>query len=102
VIHSSSSCLFFLFLLQEETAPAGKGKDAKKDAKKGAPAAAAAPTPAPVAAPLTNESMDNFSVLEDSQRREEQVELLRDRKTLDLESTILRARRVKQDEFTKK
>ena len=46
--------------------------------------------------------MDNFSVLEDSQRREEQVELLRDRKTLDLESTILRARRVKQDEFTKK
>jgi hypothetical protein len=31
-----------------------------------------------------------------------QVELLRDRKTLDLESTILKTRRAKQDEFSKK
>jgi hypothetical protein len=30
------------------------------------------------------------------------VELLRDRKTLDLESTILKTRRAKQDEFSKK
>lgn len=92
----------FISTQVEEVALAGKGKDAKKDTKKAAAPAAAAPTPAPVAAPLTNESMDNFSVLDDSQRREEQVELLRDRKTLDLESTLLRARRVKQDEFTKK
>lgn len=79
-----------------------KGKGGK-DAKKGA--AAPAPAPAPVvAAPLTNESMDrdNFSVLGEDQRREEQVELLRDRKTLDLESTILRTRKNKQDNFTKK
>ncbi len=78
----------------------GKGKDAKK----GAAAPAPAPAPVPVAAPLTNESMDrdNFSVLGEDQRREEQVELLRDRKTLDLESTILRTRKNKQDEFTKK
>ena len=76
----------------------GKGKDAKKGA------AAPTPAPVPVAAPLTNESMDrdNFSVLGEDQRREEQVELLRDRKTLDLESTILRTRKNKQDEFTKK
>lgn len=79
----------------------GKGKDAKKGAP--APAPAAAPV-VPVAAPLTNDSMDrdNFSVLGEDQRREEQVELLRDRKTLDLESTLLRTRKNKQDEFTKK
>ena len=42
------------------------------------------------------------TVLDEGQRREEQVELLRDRKTLDLESTILRARKSRQDELTKR
>ena len=53
---------------------------------------------------MTNETLrsEAFSVLEEGQRREEQVELLRDRKTLDLESTILRARKSKMDEFAKK
>ena len=84
---------------------AGKGG---KDAKKGAPAAAPAPAPAPVvvaaAAPLTADTLQSeaFGALEEGQRREEQVELLRDRKTLDLESTILRARKTKFDEFANK
>ena len=35
--------------------------------------------------------------MEDDQKKEEQVELLRDRKTLDLESTLLKSRRSIQD-----
>jgi hypothetical protein len=86
-----------------EEAPAPTGKGGKADPKKAAPAPAAAPAPTP--APLTSDTMQSeaFStMLEEGQRREEQVELLRDRKTLDLESTILKARKVKFDEFAKK
>ena len=82
-------------------APTKGGKDAKKGGAAPAPVAAAA-TPA---APLTADTVqtDAFStLLEEGQRKEEQVELLRDRKTLDLESTILRARKTKLDEFAKK
>jgi hypothetical protein len=81
--------------------PAAAGKGAK-DAKKGAPAVAVAPVVA-VAAPTTVDTEDGgFGGLEEGQRREEQVELMRDRKTLDLESTILKARKTKMDEFAKK
>jgi hypothetical protein len=86
-----------------EEAPAPTGKGGKADPKKAAPAPAAAAAPTP--APLTSDTMQSeaFStMLEEGQRREEQVELLRDRKTLDLESTILKARKVKFDEFAKK
>lgn len=58
-------------------------------------------TPAPLTAD-TVQSEAFSTLLEDGQRREEQVELLRDRKTLDLESTILKARKAKMDEFAKK
>ena len=90
--------------VEEVAPPPGKGG---KDAKKGAPAPAPAPVAvaaSPVKAPNTMDTLqsDAFSVLEDGQRKEEQVELLRDRKTLDLESTILRARKTKFDTFAAK
>ena len=92
------------FSLQVEEAPPVKGgkAPAKAAAKPAAPAPAAVSSPTPVQAPLTSESLDNFSVLGEDQRREEQVELLRDRKTLDLESTLLRERKNKMDAFAKK
>jgi hypothetical protein len=81
--------------------PKVKGKTpapAKKDAS--APVAVA---PAAVAAtPMTSDAQEGFSALNDEQRREEQVELLRDRKTLDLESTWSRARKQQFDLITKR
>lgn len=52
----------------------------------------------PAPAPLDSDpasldaASDGFGLLSPTKRREEQVELLRDRKTLDLESSLLRAR----------
>jgi hypothetical protein len=66
------------------------GKDLLKD-KKGAP------PPTPVV-----EVDDESFVLGEEQRNEEQVELLRDRKTLDLDSTILKARKGKLNAFAAK
>jgi len=50
-----------------------------------------------------NSSLDSidFAKLDASQRIEEQVELMRDRKTLDLESSLLRIRREKTDSVAK-
>eukprot|EP01034_Spumella_vulgaris_P029722 gene29722-36814_t len=79
---------------------AAKGK-APPPAKKGAPTPAAAPV-AVAATPMTSDTQEGFGALEDEQRREEQVELLRDRKTLDLESTWSRARKQQFDAITKR
>ncbi len=73
--------------------PKAKGK-APPPAKK----AAAPATPVVVATtPVAAADSDAFSVLGEQQRREEQVELLRDRKILDLESTWTRARKQQFD-----
>ena len=45
---------------------------------------------------------DGFGMLSPTKRREEQVELLRDRKTLDLESSLLRQRQGKDKELYKR
>jgi len=71
---------------EEPVVPAGKSKKGE---------------PAPVPVTIAVEEDDSF-VLGEEQRKEEQVELLRDRKTLDLESTILRARKAKLDLFAQK
>lgn len=75
-----------------------------KNKSKGKAAVATSPAP-----PLTNDTigsegfgLSEHDVLEEGQRKEEQVELLRDRKTLDLESTISKARILKFDSFTER
>lgn len=48
-----------------------------------------------------NNNLDTFSTtLHDDERKEEQVELLSDRKILEMESTILKTRRKKVEDFT--
>ena len=50
----------------------------------------------------TSLESDGFGALSPTKRREEQVELLRDRKTLDLESTLLRQRQASDNELWKR
>ena len=75
--------------------PKAKGKDAKGKA-------APAPTPAPVAQPEDDEGELDFAALTEKEKKEEQVELMRDRKTLDLESTWTRSRQKMFDEVSKR
>ena len=51
---------------------------------------------------LDNNNLDTFSaaLLHEDERKEEQVELLSDRKILEMESTILKTRRKKVEDFT--
>ena len=75
------------------------GKAAPAPAAK--PAAAAAPvTPAPTT--LDTNDHEGFSLLGADQKKEEQVELLRDRKTLDLESTWWSTRKKQFDKIAKR
>eukprot|EP01038_Epipyxis_sp_PR26KG_P010290 gene10290-13833_t len=71
-----------------------KGKNAPKGSQ---PAIAPVPT---ASAPLPPIGIDDDFQLDDSQRKEEQVELLKDRKTLDLESTLVKQRQKKQETFS--
>jgi len=88
--------------IEEPAAATGKAAATAGGAKKGG-AVAAPPPEDPVAAPPTSETFNTeFSALGEGQHREEQVELLRDRKTLDLESTLLRERKVKFNEFSER
>ncbi len=80
-----------------------------KGAKKPTPAAAAAAVKeaaATVVAPPTTVDTDvhgeSFGDNSSHEKREEQVELLRDRKILDLESTWTRARKNQYDAVTKR
>lgn len=74
--------------------------DAGKKGTKGAPAAPAAPA---VVSPRKDADFeDDEPLLSEAQKKEEQVELLRDRKVLDWQSTITKARKSKFDAINEK
>lgn len=80
---------------------------AKPPAGKATPAAATKEAPKTVEAPpassvLVDDDNESFALLGENERKEEQVELLRDRKTLDLESTWWKKRKSTLDEVTKR
>lgn len=77
---------------------AAVGKDAKAVSGK------TVPVVAPIEAPLTSDTVgtDAFSVLNDEDRKAEQVELLRDRKILDLENQILKDRQQIMNDASKR
>lgn len=79
-------------VVKEEVDPKAKGKDKGKGKEKEKEVI----PPPQVKVEIENE--DDYSVLGDDQRKEEQVELLRDRKTLELESGLLKSRRKMHDE----
>ena len=75
---------------EPDPVPAADPKGAKGALTKGGKLPIPVAVPEPVAAPATNDTLgtDAFSLLDESQRKREQVELLRDRKILDQESSI--------------
>lgn len=82
-----------------------KGKAAAAPpAKAAAPPAAAPVKPVEVAPPMTSDTLgtDAFSALNDEDRKSEQVELLRDRKILDMESQLLKDRQRVWDESARR
>ena len=78
--------------------PAGKGKAAP-------PGKAPAAPPTPVQAPPTNDTVqtqESFGLLDESEKRHDQVELMRDRKILDFEISKKKAREMNAAELSKK
>lgn len=87
----------------EEPVITGKGGKAPAKGKEAPKTTVPVAATAIVTTPAVDTSLDDFSILlGEGQRKEEQVELMSDRKILDLESTILRNRKNKIDEFTKR
>lgn len=86
------------------SAPGKGAKGGAAPAAKGAGKSVAAPPAAPPKVEIppveTAGTDDLFSPLKEGQRREEQVELLRDRKTLELESSLWNERKRRDNEIT--
>mmetsp|Transcript_14133 Transcript_14133/g.19328 ORF Transcript_14133/g.19328 Transcript_14133/m.19328 type:complete len:834 (-) Transcript_14133:1368-3869(-) len=91
--------------VKEDAAPAAAGgKAGKAPPAKGAKPAAAPPVAVKVEVPPAASSAEEeaFSPLKDSQRRDEQVELMRDRKALELESTFWNERKKRENDVADK